>query len=301
MAFAISETIQHKRSWVLKITRWAKAKPGKAQVMISFLQIVLMILGIVSGYNLKKVGYELPGTTAFVFGAIIAAGFLSIHFLPKRSTIAMPSDLDKQRLVFTGIAVSSFVMMILFGNRIEERYPNSFITHAVNTIDRAIFPDDGELNADRIDLSVAPVYNENSGEGLSVEPTSMAVLTSYAIHDKKTINPPGYSKKESRAKLKAEKKAIRLEKKKAKMLTRIEKSRLTLAGGLSAGAVLLIILLVIMTCAGVCLVIGGVAALSSEVGIGILAIVTGGFVSWQAVRMIGRISKREKEKPKKEP
>ncbi len=134
IALAIMGTIHLCRTRVLKITRWAKANPKKAQMFITVLQIALMALGIIAGYNFKKLGYELSNTTAFVFSTIIVIGFLSVPFLPKRSTIAIPKQVNKHRLAFMSIAVSSFVMMVLFGNRIGDIYPNSPITHVAEAI-----------------------------------------------------------------------------------------------------------------------------------------------------------------------
>jgi hypothetical protein len=282
MALVIMGTIQRNRSRVMKITRWGKANPHKAQALITMLQTALMALGIIAGYNFKKLGYELSDTTAFVFSTIIVTGFLSVHFLPKRSTIAIPSEVNKHRLAFMGIALSSFVMMVLFGNRIEDKYPNSPITYAVKAIDQAIFPDNSNLYADPNDFASDPVDSENYGLALNDKSSAMAVFASYSVYDKETINPPAYSKKETRAKLKAEKKANRLEKKKARMLNRLEKYRLAFAGGLSVGAVLLIILLIGTLCGGICLIIGGFGGSAALIPLG--AIVAGGSI-WGLIKI----------------
>ena len=123
MALAIMGTIHRNRSRVMKITRWAKANPKKAQVFITGLQIALMALGILAGNNFKELGYEFSDTTAYVFSTIIVIGFLSVPFLPKRSTIAIPKVVNRHRLAYMGIALSSFVMMVLFGNRIGGQLP----------------------------------------------------------------------------------------------------------------------------------------------------------------------------------
>ena len=298
MALAIMGTIHRNSSRVMKITRWAKANPKKAQLLITGLQMAVMAMGIIAGYNFKKLGYELSDTTAIVFSTIMVIGFFSVPFLPKRSIIAIPKVVNRHRLAYIGIAFSSFVLIVITGNRIEEMYPNSPITLAVKAIDQAIFPGNSTLNADLNDAASQPVYSKNYEQALTDESSNMAVFAAYIIYDKETITPPTDLKKEARAKLKAEKKANRLEKKKARMINRLEKYRLTLAAGLSVGSVLLIILLVILTCAGVCLVIGGVAALINGEALGILAILGGAVLSWQTIRGIGRVGKRDKQKNK---
>jgi hypothetical protein len=281
MAIAIIATVQHNRSRVMKITRWAKANPLKAQLLITIIQILLMIFGIVAGYNFKKIGYELSGTTAFVFSTIMVTGFLSVHFLPKRSTIAIPAEVNKHRLIFVSIALSSFVLMVMTGNRIGEMYPNSFITRALEATDQAIFPDNATQYADRIDVALEPVNGENYTQALTANSTSSAAYTSFAANENETMEPPSYSKKESREKFKAEKKANRLEKKKAKMLKRVEK-RLALAGVLTVGAVLLIILLSLTLCAGICLFIAGFSGSAALIPLG--AVVAGGSI-WGIIKV----------------
>jgi hypothetical protein len=193
-----------------------------------------------------------------------------------------------------GIALSSFVMMVVFGNRIEVMYPNSPITQVVKSIDHAIFPDNIPLYADLNDAASEPVYSKNSDQALTDEPSTMAVFAAFTTYDKETITPPTELKKESRAELKAEKKANRLEKKKARMINRLEKYRLAYAAGLSVGAVLLIILLCVTLCGGICLIIGGISGGSAGL-IPLGAIVAGG-----SIFGIVKIAKGNKRKNKTE-
>jgi hypothetical protein len=155
-----------------------------------------------------------------------------------------------------GIALSSFVMMVVFGNRIEVMYPNSPITQVVKSIDHAIFPDNIPLYADLNDAASEPVYSKNYDLALTKEPSNMAVFAAITIHDKETITSPTDLKKENKAKIKAEKKSHKLEKKKARMMNRLEKSRLASAAISGAAAVILIILLLAPLCAGICLIAG---------------------------------------------
>lgn len=290
MALAIMGTIHRNRSRVMKITRWAKANPKKAQLFIAGLQLALMALGIIAGYNFKELGYEFSDTTAFVFSTIIVIGFLSVPFLPKRSAIAMPQVVNRHRLAYMGIALSSFVMMVLFGNRVGDYYPNSPITHAVRAIDQAIFQDNS-TDADLYDEAPEPVYSRNYGEALTDKPSTIAIYASYVIHDNETITSPTDVKKEARAKLKVEKKAHRLEKKKARMM-KLFKKRLALAAGLSGGAIVLMILLIIPLCAGICLIIFGVTG--SGVGYALLGALIAGLSVWGMIA-VSKGGKRKNE------
>lgn len=279
MALVIIGIIRSNRSWVMKMTRWGKANPHKAQVFITVLQIVLMILGLVAGYNFKRLGYELSDTSAFVFSTIMVAGFLSVPFLPKRSTIAIPAQVDRNRLIFMGITLSSFVLMVMTGNRIEDMYPNSPITRSLQVIDQAIFPDNSIQFAEQNDLTSKIFSNENQKQAITNSSSSLAVFASF---ENETIEPNPISKKEIREKLKTEKKEKKLEKKKARMMKRLEKLRMAFAGGISAGAVILIILLVITFCAGVCLFIAGFSGSAGLIPLG--AVIAGGSV-WGIIKL----------------
>jgi len=289
MALAVIATV---RNWSsgMKITRWAKANLFKAQLLITVIQILLMIFGIIAGYNLNKVGYELSNTTAFVFSTIMITGFLSVHFLPKRSIIAIPVEVNKHRLIFVSIALSSFVLMVMTGNRIGEMYPNSFITHALEATDQAIFPDNSTQYADQNDFALQPVNSGSDMQALTAKSSSLAIYASLTTNENETVEPPTYSKKESREKLKAEKKATRLEKKKARMINRVEK-RLALAGGLTAGAIVLIVLLSLTLCGGICLIIAGFSGSAAAIPLG--AVVAAGSI-WGIIK----ITKGNKRKNK---
>lgn len=279
MALAIIGIIQYNKPAVMKMTRWAKANPKKAQLFIIVVQIVLMAMGIFAGNNFKEMGYELSNTTAYVFSAIIAIGFATVHFLPSKKTIAIPQEVNKNRLVYSGIALSSFVMMIFFGNRVGEMYPNSPITHAIRSIDRAIFADNANVN----DAAMEPEYSINYNQALTDESSSQPVFASFSVSNNETIKLPAESKKDSKANLKAERKANKLEKKKARLMNHL-KSRMAAAGGMGVGAILLIILLVITTCAGICLLISGFGGGGAGAVIGGAAIAVGSI--WGIIKII---------------
>jgi hypothetical protein len=286
----------------MKITRWAKANPKKTQLLIAGLQLLLMAIGIFAGNNFKELGYEFSETSVYVFSAITIISFFSVNFLPKLRTIAIPKEVNRQRFAYMGIALSSFVMMVIFGNRLEDRYPNSFLTHVVKTIDQKVFPDNSlQQYPDLNEETSIPYYSNNYEYNQPGESTTQAVFASYSIYDRGTIIPLSELKKESKANLKAEKKAKKFEKKKTKLMNSLGKKRMSAAAGMSGGAVLLIILLVLGVCTGACLIAGGIALLIDGGIGGILAILGGVGIGWLCIREIGRVSKRDKEKQMNEP
>ncbi len=286
MALMIIGIVQGNRSRAMKMTRWAKANPRKTQVFIIVVQIVLMVLGIFAGNNFKELGYELSDTTAYVFSALIVIGFASVHFQPRQKTIAIPQVVNKDRLAYLCIALSSFVMMVLFGNRIGDIYPNSPITHTIKAIDQVIFPDDNTLTARLNEATIEPDYSNDHKQVLTDKSSAKVVFASFAMRDNETNELLTESKKTTKANLKAEKKASKLEKKKARLINHL-KNRMVAAGGIGVGAVLLIILLVITSCAGICLI-----ALGSGAG----AVIGGILVLGLSVFGIVKVAKRKKPK-----
>ena len=294
MALVIMLVINRNRSMGMKMTRWAKANPKKAQVFITLIQTILMILAIFSGYNLKEAGYQFSDTTAYIFSTIIVIGFLSVPFLPKRRTIAIPAVLQRHRSAYIAIALSSFVIMAVFGNRLADDYPGSPITQAARAIDKAIFPE-SVVNTEADDISLKEGYN-NEDLSLENESSNKAVFAVFTISGKKTIAPT-LSDKEVKEKAKADKKAFRLEKKKARMM-KLLKHRLAVGTGTTVLAIFLIILLTIPLCAGICLMIGALG----DVTVGSVlfgAVITG--ASIYGMIAASRMGRREKEKQKNKP
>ncbi|HZI52296.1 MAG TPA: hypothetical protein VFD56_01230 [Chitinophagaceae bacterium] len=289
MAIVIVGTIRYNRSWGMKLTRWSKANPRKAQVLITVLQLAIGILGMMVGYILQKLEYQLSDRTALVFSAILVTGFFLVRFLPKRSAIVIPAEVNRSRFAFTGIALSSFFMMVFTGNRIEEMYPNSTITHTLNVIDKAIFSENynesGNVNSDWLS-------RENFGHSMKPGASAMAAFASFKDNEKETVKPPTYSKKETRAKLKAEKKAKKLERQKKKLFKLFTNKRTKWVAAMTAGAVILIILLVFTACAGVCLVVAGFSG--EGAGYAVLGVIIAALSVWG----ITKISKKEREKYK---
>ena len=139
MALVTMGLFRGNRSTAMKVTRWAKANPKKTQGLIAGLQLPLMGLGIMAGHNLKEMGFELSDTMMYVFGTMAFIGFLSVPFSPKRSTVAIPKQVNRHRLGYMGITLASLMMLAGVGNRVVDKYPDTFLANAVETIDQSIF------------------------------------------------------------------------------------------------------------------------------------------------------------------
>lgn len=253
----------------IKLTRWAKENPRKTQVLITVLQIFILSLGLLAGYNMKEMGYRISGTPVLIFGTILVAGFFTTRFLPKRNLIALPAALNKDRLAYMSIALSAYVIMIITGNRIEDRYPGSFMSTALRTVDQAIFPGGGAQGA----ADPALASHVRPGGGIKGDASSSFAFASLRVPAEKIV-PPVDSGKEARELKKEQKKAEKLEKKKQKMQKRLEKLRKAFAAVSTVATVLLVILLVITSCAGICLILIGGSAGSVILGI----VLTGGSI-----------------------
>ncbi len=296
LAGIISMFVIHRnRKKALKITRWAKENPKKTQILITFLQLTLLVMGLFAGNNFKELGYTFSNASAYIFSAIFAIGFASINFLPKRKGITIPAEVFKTRLSYLAIILSSFVLSMFTGNKIGDKYPDSGITHFIKSIDHKIFESKIQSNQEeKIAMEKIPnldLYEHN----LTSNNFSIASFAVFPTSGKETnILPAENLKKESRDKLKAEKKARKFEKKKMRMMNRLEKRRLAFGAGISAGAVLLIILLVLTLCGGVCLMIAGFG------GSGAGYVLLGAVVTAASIFGIIKIAKPNKRKNKVE-
>jgi hypothetical protein len=232
---------------------------------------------------------------AYVFGTILVLGFLSVHFLPKQRTIAIPKLVNRNRLAYVGIALSSFVLMILFGNRMGDIYPNSPLTHAVKAIDHAIFPDNSTEFADINNEASQPDFRNNYDPAfLNNTSSARIVFASFSNSGKETIEPSTILKRETRANLSSDKKLRKLERRKTRMMNFIQKHRKAFAAGISVGAILLIVLLGILTCAGICLIIAGISGSAGLIPLG--AAVAGGSI-WGIIKLAKGTKQKNEAKP----
>lgn len=291
MALTILGAMRMNKSGVMKMTRWSKANPKRAQWLITVIQLFLMILGIITGKNLKELGYQFSDVTTYVFGAIMIIGFLSVPFWPKRNTIALPKIVDRQRLAYLAISLSSLVMTAQIGNRIGDLYPDSSITHAIDRIDQSIFSDKvidylgyiqgsseqiNEIQATQATTGGLAVFVVNSGRGLKT--IDQSVLPDN-ITSPTTLNKAPTTKKEIRM---------------AKKDLRKNYRKAALAAS-SVGSGIAIFFLVILICVGACLFVGGIGAITGgEVALGIFGILVGPLLVWAAIRGIQSASKKKK-------
>ena len=286
MALAIIGGIKANKKWVMKMTRWAKANPKNAQVYISVIQIALLLLAIITGYNLKELGYEFSNITAYIFTAIMVLGFAYVPFLPKRNTIAIPKQVDRNRFAFMSIALSSVILMAFTGNRIGEVYPDSLVTQALEKIDQTIFPEDISTTIDLDNTQIGAVQNKNF-KGYLLAASAKPLLAAVDVRPKENINDSSDSKRSSYKKSKKSRKEIRRANRKArKELRKLKRNRKTnlrraASGGACAGAILLIILLLAPLCAGICLIIGAwgnTGALSILAGVALTGLSVWGII-----------------------
>ena len=269
----IVTTIRYFRLRFLKITRWAKENPRKTQVLITVAQILILSSGLLVGYDLKELGFQLNDTPTYVFGAILILGFLSTPFLPKRKTIAIPAAVNKDRMAYMSIILSAFVIMIITGNRVEDKFPNTVLSHTLRSIDGAMFSphnfsDDEEDPSGLVTRDLAAIGNANS----------TLSFASISPSEENSVVPDIHPEKDSKESLKGSKKAQKLEKKMKRMMKKIEKLRKAFAAGASVGVILLVILLIVVCCAGICIALSGGGVGSVFLGLIILGLAIFGII-----------------------
>jgi len=143
------------KSKMTQLTRWAKANPKKAQGLIAAIQLPLLGLGLLSGHNLKELGYDLSSNMSVVFGATMLLGFLSIPFLRQRQTVPIPQKVFGQKLAYMAIALSSLMMTTGFGNSIADKYPASVVTQTLQSADQSMVSVTDAKHQDTVKSKVA--------------------------------------------------------------------------------------------------------------------------------------------------
>jgi hypothetical protein len=287
MAISIIGGIKANKRWVMKMTRWAKANPKKAQVFISVIQIALLLLGIITGFNLKELGYEFSNTSVYIFTAIMAAGFAYVPFFPKRSTIAIPQQVDKKRFAFMAIALSSVILMAIAGNRIGDIYPDSPVTHILGKIDQTLFPEATTIYIEFENTLIGQV-KPIERKGYLISSSAKPLLAAVDVRPKEEINKSSNSKNSSFNKSNKSKRELRKVNRKArKEFKRLKRERQKkfrrAASGAACGlAILFVILLLAPLCAGICFIVGlfgNGSALAIMGGVGLTALSIWGMVA----------------------
>lgn len=296
MTLSILAGIKYNKKRVLKITRWAKANPKKAQVFISIIQLILLFFAINTGYNLKELGFEFSNSTAYIFSGIMLVGFAFIPFLPKRSTFAIQNRLDKNRFAYLSITLSSVILMAITGNRIGDNYPNSPITNALEKIDQSIFPEYINSTIEFDESQIGQLHSNNFKSYLatsSARPLLAAVDIRPNEELKKSSGSNSRIKKDSRKSRREIRKTNRKARKELRLLNKQTRKNMRRAatGGTCAAAVFLILLLIITSCAGICLTIFGIAGIGAGEAIGVLGVILGPILVWGSIRGIIKVSK----------
>ena len=273
-AITIISAIRHFHLRVLKITRWAKRNPRKTQVFITVAQIIILALALLIGYDLKQLGYEISDTPTYIFGAILLAGFFSTRFLPKKKTIALPVAVNKDRVAYMSILLSSLVLMIFTGNRVEDKFPDTILSQALKSVDHALFSPDN-FSDDEAGLTGLRHSNQ---QALPFAGNSTLAFASISPTGENSMAPDIRPEKEIKEKIKPGKKAQKFEKKQKRIMRKIEKLRKAFAAGASVGVILLVILLIIVCCAGICVALSGGGAGSVILGLLILGLAIFGIV-----------------------
>jgi hypothetical protein len=150
------------------ITRWAKANPGKAQGLIAGSHLSLLGLGLVNGYNLNQMGYEVSDALLYGLCGATAVGFMSTPLMPTPRVITIPKQVNRQRLGYAVITLSSLMLMVGFGNRIEKNHPGTPFHETVQTIDRALFTSDNTNPDKDPKASLRLLQDRKTKAGISV-------------------------------------------------------------------------------------------------------------------------------------
>lgn len=276
MALSVLGTMWAKRSAMRKLTRWAKANPVKTQWTIAGIQLTLIALGLLLGYNLKALDFTFSDATAYLFSLLMIAGFLVLPFRPQRKAITLPAEVNRHRLAYLAIALSGFVLTAFFGNRIGEAMPDALVTRILDKADQAIFSETSPVYSGLYGAFGEKIADVDSRSTQREAPA----LASLKFYDKAAFGRNDNSQTSVKKAAKAKRKADRNAKKEFR-----KQLRRAYSAGACVAAVFLIILLIGTTCAGICLFIYGVSETS------VAAIIFGPIIAFLSVWAIIKVAK----------
>ncbi len=142
-------TLRIARPVATKITRWAKANPKKTQGMIVGMQLPLLGLGVMNGYNLDQLGYEITPISTYLFGALMMTGFMMVPFIrPQNDTLVLPKTVNRHRLGYLSVTLASIMMSAGVGNNIAHSNYDTPVTQMVNTFDQSMFSNNHPIQVD---------------------------------------------------------------------------------------------------------------------------------------------------------
>ena len=78
----------------------------------------------------------------------MAAGFLTTPFLVRRDNIAIPKQVNLQRLKFLGIIISSLMVLTTFGNNVVANHPDSKAAMILTSMDQTITQSQDDITID---------------------------------------------------------------------------------------------------------------------------------------------------------
>ena len=84
-------------------------------------------------------GVEISDTPMYIFGGLSIAGFLSVPFFKKKKQFVLPKTVNRNRLSFLTVLVSSFIISNGIGNNLATKFPDSSFTQIVQNADQSIF------------------------------------------------------------------------------------------------------------------------------------------------------------------
>lgn len=240
MAATVLAALQFNRKNTVKATRWAKAHPHLAQGYIAVIQLSLMAVGLFAGYNLRKMDVTLSDATAHVFTALMVIGFLSVQFLPVRDALVMPETLNRRRLAFLGISLSTLMLMTFSGNRLSDRYPDSVAVGVLEKADQAVFGIDTPQEA--------PI-----GQTMEVPQLALGVV---ALPGGESAFDTDANPEKSSVKAEKAQKKLKKFQKKLQKWSKKKWFRAGASAGMCLLGIFLILLLLVPLCAGICLITG---------------------------------------------
>jgi hypothetical protein len=125
----------------LKVTRWSNKNKIKAKFLITGIQVVMGILGIMIGKDLHAIGYSFSDSLEYIGGSIIGLLLLSAVISKRKNQLVLfgSSSFYLRKLGHLAVAMGFFMVTVGIGNKLADHKEQiSPLGYGVEQIDDAI-------------------------------------------------------------------------------------------------------------------------------------------------------------------
>lgn len=124
----------------LNVTRWASKNKLKTKVLIALLQIGIGVLGVLTGKDFFKLGYNFSDSLEYIFGGLMGLGFLYLILNREKDSVMVLRSFYLRKFCHMVMVLSFFMLTIGIGNKLgDHRAQISPLGYVAEIADNTIY------------------------------------------------------------------------------------------------------------------------------------------------------------------